>query len=698
VDETNCNKPSSKSVYFPELRYSYFTCGNANTFDSWFRSPADAGSGEVTHQLTELVDLMQKYTKTISETLEENWFEAKKASSCSPASACNCVDCEPHPPEWTAVPDPPAPPAPGPTPPPKSTPDINFAGATYKTRPGTSTTSKDATTDQCLANIVTSSFTRIAAKESDPTRVGYEYYGSQSLGNYVQWPGMEDCKDYDPRYRPWYAAAASGPKDVVLVIDTSGSMAGDLNDMAKNAAKMVINTLTAVDYVTIVKYSSAAQAYSSTLVEATDANKDLLKAWIDENIGASGTTNFRAAFEKAWQVVDATTASSNCNRIMLFLSDGEPNEWDGSDTEGVKAKAASYDPPMHLLTYGLGEGAKADVLKDIACGGKGVYYSVTKDTISDKMASYFQVLAPMLNPCKLRWTKYNDYYTGKELLGACLASFELESSGAKTSCNGGLSGLGERGDCRVPKLIGVGCIDMNLVVDLPTLESHAGYNDFWAKVQSDMKACPRNTLTEAQMETLRNASGGHSSMCNSVHHNHTDCHDGEDCEDEGEVIGAVIGAIVPVVIVGFVIFAIVRFVRARMAAKAAATPPAALPAAQSQQQIQMQHQASVPVCQGAVVSAYPQATAGYPQATAGYPQAPSWSVGEAGGPVQGDTVWHDGQQCTVQYVNSKGLLDLRNQGGAVFYGVAKVELSPPGPTAGYPQAAQPPVMMGQVVS
>merc|ERR1719482_2604363 len=70
VDANNCNKPSSKSVYFPELRYSYFTCGNANTFDSWFGTPtADAGSGEVTvtHQLTELVDLMQKYTKTISE-------------------------------------------------------------------------------------------------------------------------------------------------------------------------------------------------------------------------------------------------------------------------------------------------------------------------------------------------------------------------------------------------------------------------------------------------------------------------------------------------------------------------------------------------------------------------------------------------------------------------------------------------------
>ena len=269
-----------------------------------------------------------------------------------------------------------------------------------------------------------------------------------------------------------------------------------------------------------------------------------------------------------------------------------------------------------------------------------------------------QVLAPMLEPCKLRWVRYNDYYTGQELLGACLASFELESPGAQTSCKGGLSGLGDVGDSRVPKLIGVGCVDMNLVVDLPTLESHAGYNDFWAEVQSDMKACPRNTLTEAQMETLRFEAGGAPSMCNSVHsaHNDTDCHDGEDCEDEGEVIGAVIGAIVPVVIIAFVGFAIFRVVRAKQQQAAAAgaartaargphglgpeAPPAALPAAQPQQQIQMQHQASVPVCQGAVVSAYPQATAGYPQATAGYPQA----------------------------------------------------------TAGYPQAAQPPVMMGQVVS
>ena len=46
------------------------------------------------------------------------------------------------------------------------------------------------------------------------------------------------------------------------------------------------------------------------------------------------------------------------------------------------------------------------------------------------------------------------------------------------------------------------------------------------------------------------------------------------------------------------------------------------------------------------------------------------------GPKQGDVVWHKGQKCTVQYVNTNGLLDLRNERGGVHYGVGKVQLGP----------------------
>jgi len=77
----------------------------------------------------------------------------------------------------------------------------------------------------------------------------------------------------------------------------------------------------------------------------------------------------------------------------------------------------------------------------------------------------------------------------------------------------------------VPKLIGVGCVDMNLVVDLGpklgqpgypeagTLRAHPEWDTFWAKVESDMAVCPRIELTKGQMETLRGEAGGASAMC-----------------------------------------------------------------------------------------------------------------------------------------------------------------------------------------
>lgn len=50
------------------------------------------------------------------------------------------------------------------------------------------------------------------------------YYGS-SNGVFRMYPAATDkCVDndstYDPRVRPWYVAASSGPKDIVLVLDT----------------------------------------------------------------------------------------------------------------------------------------------------------------------------------------------------------------------------------------------------------------------------------------------------------------------------------------------------------------------------------------------------------------------------------------------------------------------------------------------
>ena len=50
--------------------------------------------------------------------------------------------------------------------------------------------------------------------------------------------------------RPWYVETVSPePKDVVIVVDKSGSMANGLLDIAKEAAKTVLGTMNPKDRV-----------------------------------------------------------------------------------------------------------------------------------------------------------------------------------------------------------------------------------------------------------------------------------------------------------------------------------------------------------------------------------------------------------------------------------------------------------------
>ena len=51
------------------------------------------------------------------------------------------------------------------------------------------------------------------------------YFGSRN-GAFRIYPARQSevCGIYDPRLRPWYVAASSGPKNVIMILDTSGSM------------------------------------------------------------------------------------------------------------------------------------------------------------------------------------------------------------------------------------------------------------------------------------------------------------------------------------------------------------------------------------------------------------------------------------------------------------------------------------------
>ena len=301
IDEDTCSYPVLLSSYFAGagLKYSYRTCGSQNSFASWF---GDNAASDGSHMITDLADLLTGYLKDIVSTVELNQREVSSTdATCVAESSCPCTTCT-HSAAWGQ--------------------SIDAQKVTIGYPVGVDEQSTAARQDACLASIVSDSFTRNAAKEADidMSRVGYEYYGSQTVGSYTGWPGLDWCleADYDPRFRPWYATAASGPKDVVIVIDSSGSMAAGRMDMAIAAATKVIKTLTASDYVSVVDFASNAVAYSDQLVPADVANLQAIEVWI-EGVQASGTTNFNAAFAKAWDIFRSSDASSGsssgCNKV-----------------------------------------------------------------------------------------------------------------------------------------------------------------------------------------------------------------------------------------------------------------------------------------------------------------------------------------------------------------------------------------------
>ena len=140
----------------------------------------------------------------------------------------------------------------------------------------------------CAANNVGTTFANSAKGDTKygelASTTSWQYFGGQETGLFAQYPASIKtqcwCDDYDPRYRPWYAAAVTGPKDIILVLDGSASMKDQIQikkrngdneeeytverlEIMKDAAIAQLDTVTFLDFIQVVVYSSSAKSSGS---------------------------------------------------------------------------------------------------------------------------------------------------------------------------------------------------------------------------------------------------------------------------------------------------------------------------------------------------------------------------------------------------------------------------------------------------
>jgi len=455
VDCDKCDLPfKSRSAYFPnaDLCYSYQTCGGNSTFEDWY------GNTTGYRTVNDLKEVVEVYLLELKEEIEKDFkdfdsMDDEDRTGCTNGVNClcrceSCVEEE----SW-------------------GNEKVDFTRAGF-----TPTLSAPVDSSVCLTNKMQAFFAKTALKEyTDKNRIAYIYSALQVDGSYTQWPAMEWCPtNYNPFLRAWYSAAAGGTnRAVALVLDCSGSMYnGNRQNLAKEAAKQIISSLTYFDKIKIILFNSAVEE-ATDWTQTTESNKEVLETWIDSYYSAGGGTDFYIPLNYALNAF--SSVPSSCDNIILFMTDGQANDWSDSYYTTISNKIQEKD--AIIFTYALGDGAEIEIIKKLACQNDGIHYYIPDSgDLSLVMGSYYSYFVVANTTSEPTWIIYEDFVTSDELVASCIP-FDHTSTPTSTT--------------KMRELIGVVCMDMNMLANLDVLkeDQNLNYDSFLTTITDDSQKC-----------------------------------------------------------------------------------------------------------------------------------------------------------------------------------------------------------------
>jgi Ca-activated chloride channel family protein len=161
------------------------------------------------------------------------------------------------------------------------------------------------------------------------------------------------------------------PLAVALVIDVSGSMQGDPIAHVLRSCAIVSELLGPNDRLSIVTFANHAGVRIG--LTACDDNGRRLIAHALAGVGVSGGTNMHAGIEVGAGVL--ATATPGLRRVMVVLSDGQPNV--GISAPDQLAQIVGALRPIGVSSLGFGLHHDENVLTAIATAGSGRYAYVS---------------------------------------------------------------------------------------------------------------------------------------------------------------------------------------------------------------------------------------------------------------------------------------------------------------------------------
>lgn len=179
------------------------------------------------------------------------------------------------------------------------------------------------------------------------------------------------------------------PKDVVFVLDISGSMYGEKIEQAKRALEQVLQMLRSGDRFAIVTFDGQVHNLTGGLLDASER-----AVWIENvrRIQADGMTNIYDALQTS---IDMFSKDDQGRfKVLLFLTDGAPTE--GITDTGKIINDATLEARarnVHLFSFGVGTGVVAELLDRLVQENAGrVSYIVEGENIEGKVTDLYRTI------------------------------------------------------------------------------------------------------------------------------------------------------------------------------------------------------------------------------------------------------------------------------------------------------------------
>nr|KAF6420493.1 inter-alpha-trypsin inhibitor heavy chain 3 [Molossus molossus] len=223
------------------------------------------------------------------------------------------------------------------------------------------------------------------------------------------------------------------PKNVVFVIDVSGSMSGRKLQQTKDALLKILEDIKETDYLNFILFSGGVTTWKDNLVQATPENIEEARTFV-RGIEAAGMTNINDGLLRGISMLnkarEENTVPERSTSIVIMLTDGDANTGESNPSKIQENVRNAINGKFPLYNLGFGKYLNHNFLESMALENNGFARRIYEDSDANLQLQgfYEEVAYPLLTDVEVEYPQnaildltkntYQHFYDGSEIVVA----------------------------------------------------------------------------------------------------------------------------------------------------------------------------------------------------------------------------------------------------------------------------------------